>query len=98
VECHLGNVPVKDVTIQMVEQTYAAIPQNDHAAATMLGNLLNGKQEEDEPKDPQENAAQTQEESFRLLPHENLPKVTAKSRQKARRGHTKTGQLVQLVS
>ena len=43
----------------------------------MLGNLLNGKQEEDEPKDPQENAAQTQEESFRLLPHENLPKVTA---------------------
>ena len=44
----------------------------------MLGNLLNGKQEEDEPKDPQENAAQTQEESFRLLPHENLPKVTAK--------------------
>lgn len=54
-----------------------AIPQNDHAAATMLGNLLNSKQEEDEPKDPQENAAQTQEESFRLLPHENLPNVTA---------------------
>ena len=54
-----------------------AIPQNDHAAATMLGNLLNAKQEEDDPKDPQENAAQTQEESFRLLPHENLPKVTA---------------------
>jgi len=52
----------------------------------MLGNLLNSKQEEDEPKDPQENAARTQEESFRLLPHENLPKVTAKSRQKARRG------------
>ncbi|MDO4798125.1 MAG: tyrosine-type recombinase/integrase [Coriobacteriales bacterium] len=75
-----------------------AIPQNDHAAATMLGNLLNSKQGEDEPKDPQENAAQTQEESFRLLPHENLPKVTAKSRQKARREHTKTGQLVQLVS
>lgn len=75
-----------------------AIPQNDHAAATMLGNLLNSKQEEDEPKDPQENAAQTQEESFRLLPHENLPKAKAKSRQKARRGHTKTGQLVQLVS
>ena len=75
-----------------------AIPQNDHAAAEMLGNLLNSKQEEDEPKDPQENAAQTQEESFRLLPHENLPKVTAKSRQKARRGYTKTGQLVQLVS
>ena len=47
------------------------------SAATMLGNLLNSKQEEDEPKDPQENAAQTQEESFRLLPHENLPKVTA---------------------
>ena len=46
-----------------------AIPQNDHAATAMLGNLLNGKQEEDEPKDPQENAAQTQEESFRLLPH-----------------------------
>ena len=75
-----------------------AIPENDHAAAAMLGNLLNSRQEEDEPKDPQENAAQTQEESFRLLPHENLPKVTAESRQKARRGHTKAGQLVHLVS
>ena len=75
-----------------------AIPQNDHAAADMLGSLLAGDDGGDTPQAPQENAAQTQEESFRLLPHENLPKVTAKSRQKARRGHTKTGQLVQLVS
>lgn len=34
----------------------------------------------------------------KVSPHESLPKVTAKSRQKARRGHTKTGQLVQVVS
>lgn len=74
-----------------------AIPQNDHAAADMLGNLLAGTSG-DEPKDPQENTSETQENSFRLLPHENLPKVTAKSRQKARKGQTKTGQLVSLVS
>ena len=75
-----------------------AIPQNDHAAAAMLGNLLGGTTDSDEPEDPQENAQISQESSLRLLPHENLPKVTAKSRQKARRGKRKTGQLLKLAS
>lgn len=53
------------------------IPQNEHAAAHILGNLLRGTTIGDRQEDPQENARAPQESSLRVLPYENLLKVTA---------------------
>lgn len=53
------------------------IPQNEHAAAHILGNLLRGTTIGNRQEDPQENARVPQESSLRVLPHENLLKVTA---------------------
>lgn len=52
---------------------------SDHAATTILGDLLNGSSpNDDDPQDLQENAQSSQESSFWSLPHDNPSKITAR--------------------
>lgn len=103
VERHLGNVPVKDIAIQMVEQTYAAIRKETGLSGTSVNQvhtisqndraaaaMLGGAVESDSTKELQVNASMTHEDP--------RTRTFLKLRRRVQGGDTKTGQLIQLVS